>query len=123
MKPLNLDELTARKHTVSKGGTVYEVEPITARVLSVIDAATADGLASMARVRLYGDAVAMLLPGMTREEVNGMTTAQLLAVVRLASSEVEAVEAANDSPNGSGSAPAMTTAPTTEPTAAVPAAT
>lgn len=103
MKPLNLDTLDTPPAPIEKGGQVYPVRAITARIASLLDAAgEKDGAAKLAA---YCDAVAALVPTMPRAEVEDLTVPQLLAIVMHASGQVQAVEAAVTDPNATGSAP------------------
>lgn len=120
MKPLNLDTLDTPPAPIEKGGQVYAVRAITARIASLLDAAgEADGAAKLSA---YCDAVAALVPTMPRAEVDDCTVPQLLAIVMHASGSVQAVESAVTDPNATGSAPTSSTpaAPSDTP---VPAAT
>lgn len=103
MKTVNLDEMEKVAHTVTKGGVSYKVRPVTARIASIVKAAQSatDGAETM---RLYYDAVALLIPTMKRDDVDDLSIPQLLAIVELAGTEVTAVEEAA-APNGESPAP------------------
>lgn len=115
MKTLNLDELEKEYHTVTLAGVSYRVRPVTGRITSMIAAAEqAEGIDKM---RVYYDIVALLVPGMQRDDVEDLSSKQLAGIMSLASTAVDAVEEAAN-PNaaspakatpGEGSAPVAIT--------------
>lgn len=116
MKPLNLNALETTQRTVEFDGASYSVKPMTAVVLTAIDAAD-NAEKPIEQLRGYADAVALLVPDMPRAVIDHMTVRQHLAICKLASREVDAVEEAAADPNAESSAPAS---PVSEP---APAAT
>ena len=106
MQTLNLNTLDRDRHAVEKDGVKYVVQPITPRILSMI--ATADEASGMERVTGLADAVAAILPDMPRAMVDDFSLAQLTAVIRLAGTQVDAVEEYIADPNVPRSAVEMT---------------
>lgn len=106
MRHVNLDELEKAAHTVSvtPGGPKYRVRPVTARITGIVKAAQAATDPDEA-MRLYYDAVALLVPMMPRGEVDDLSATQLLAIVELAGTEVTAIEEAAADPNAVRPAP------------------
>jgi hypothetical protein len=97
MQTLNLNTLDRERHAVEKDGVKYVVHPMTPRILTTIEAA--DAVSDMDRVRGLADAVAAILPDMPRAMVDDFSLAQLYAVIRLASTQVTAVEGYLADPN------------------------
>lgn len=109
MQTLNLDALDRGRHSVEKDGVQYVVQPMTPRILSIIsDAEEAQGIA---RVTRLADAVAAILPDMPREMIDDFGLAQLTAVIRLAGTQVDAVEDYIADPNVPSSAVAKEAIP------------
>ena len=97
MQTLNLDALDRGRHSVEKDGVKYVVQPVTPRILSII--ADAEEASGIARVTRLADAVAAILPDMPREMIDDFGLAQLTAVIRLAGTQVDAVEEYIADPN------------------------
>lgn len=97
MQTLDLNALDRDRHAVEKDGVKYVVQPMTPRILSVI--ATADDADGMARVRGLADAVVLILPDMPRDMIEDFGLAQLMAVIRLSSTQTDAVEGYIADPN------------------------
>lgn len=115
MQTLNLDTMDRERHAVEKDGVKHVVHPITPRILSVI--AAADEASGVERVRGLADAVAAILPTMPREQIDDFSLAQLFAVIRLAGTQVDAVEEYVADPNVPRSAVETTPVPSVEPNA------
>lgn len=111
MKTVNLNSLDAPRF-VEWNGQTYPVRPITPRIAATIDAAAAVEDASAKMVGYY-DAVALLVPGMARHEVDNLSIPQVQAIIELASESVHVVEEAAADPNGASSAPTPATEPAT----------
>ena len=111
-RTLKLDTLLGTpKDIEAEDGQKYALRPITPAALYIIDAATkAEGEGD--KMRLYCDALAVLLPSMPREMIDQLSGEQIGGILRFASAEVEDVEAAATDPNADSSAP---TTPATEP--------
>lgn len=124
MSSLNLHDLDTRRHTVEWDGKSYPVSPITPRIVALADASdAADDPAD--RVRLLADAVAEILPAMSREIVDRFTMTQLYAIVKLAGTQVSAVEDFIADPNVPRSAVAIQPVaplPPSDPAALTPSA-
>lgn len=102
MTTLNLDTLDTNRHAVEKDGVRYTVEPVTPRIVSILDAA--DEATGAERVRGLADAVALILPTMPRAMVDGFSITKLFHVIKLAGTQVNAVEEYISDPNVQGSA-------------------
>jgi hypothetical protein len=114
MRHVNLDELEKAAHTVTKAGVSYRVRPVTARIAGIVKAAEASSTAED-KMRLYYDAVALLVPTMARDEVDDLSAGQLVAIVELAGTEVTAVDEAAALPNAVSPAPVARPAPGKKP--------
>lgn len=97
MQTLNLNSMDRDRHTVEKDGVQYPVHPLTPRILSLIDAAEQEQ--GMARVQGLAEAVAAILPDMPREMIDDFSLTQLFAVIKLAGTQVDAVEGYIADPN------------------------
>lgn len=107
MKTLNLNELDTSECAVDKGGVLYPVRAITARVANMIKAADTETDGTR-RMELYYDAAALLLPTMPRTEVDDLTAKQIGGLLALATTQVTAVEEAAADPNAESPATATT---------------
>lgn len=95
MKTVNLYELERQYHTVAlqEGGPKHRVRPVTGRIASVIAAAEVE-TDTRAKMRLYYDAAALILPSVSRDDVEDLTFAQLAEIMTLSRTQVDVIEAA-----------------------------
>lgn len=114
MKTVNLDALEHKYHTVTRNGTSYRVRPVTGRIANIVDAAEqAEGIK---KLRLYYDAVALVLPTMPRDDVDDLSADQLAEIMTLARTQVDAVEEAAGVTAPNAGSPAPETVPPGAPT-------
>jgi hypothetical protein len=113
VKTINLDALGQSGHRVEIAGVMHTVRQITARVANII--ASAEEADGVARLRLYYDAVALLIPSMSRLDVDDLSAGQIARIMQIARMEVDAVDEAATDPNAASSAPTTVTEPATTP--------
>jgi hypothetical protein len=107
MKTLNLNALDTACHTViGTDGKTHRVRQVTGRVANLI--AKAEDEEGLAKMTLYYDAVALLVPTLTRDEVDDLTVQQCVSIVTMAGTEVDAVNEAAAAPNVSSPTPEAT---------------
>ncbi len=97
MQTINLDALVRGHHRVELKGTSYAVEQMSPYVAYIVDAA--EQATGAEKLRLYGDALAELVPSMPRTEIDRLKPAQQLAIIDLAGKEVAIIEEAASDPN------------------------
>lgn len=103
-RTLKLDTILSTPKDVEANGEKYPLRSVTPRVMYTIDAATKTEDQGE-KMRLYCDALAVLIPTMPRVLIDDLSGEQIVAILEFASADVTDVEAAVTDPNADSSAP------------------